>query len=612
MASLADQFCPNVHDAAITATAYDPWSGMIATADASGLVAVLRPGEATPGLLFRPGVGITGGLGLIRGGSMLAVGDDDGTIGVYSTQNAECYFLEQREGARGRVRAMRGVAVSPEGARVATIAIDGLLRIWDITRGEREIAWQGFGGFSVEFDERGSRILCLDTNGQPRLVDLGSHQGLPMDKLQTPAERARFSLDGTLVVTAGPSGLSLLRVVDGVMISSFATRGGSGILNLVQSPDGVQIGAVSQRSVHLFAMPDLAPTDSKRHGAPAPSGAAYWGPEGIRIAGSDGLMHAGGGTGSAGPVTVVGGFGEHRIACHTENIAIWIKSTRVREFSAGSPLREVHVDRDGRLVVAVPERGGLVVHDVADGRKIFDGGPETSGCLAVGVGGNVVAAQLAGGGVRWWDLARNRAYELKWPVGMALSHGGTWLGVITPRGAIKVLDPASGKEALADPVPSAEAPARLLSFVNRRPDLLVVDADHILAHYDLGSSIRENRPCEARDVLQFGSAPDRVWGITGGQYAALRLPEGEGCTLVFVDVHAQTVVSEVTGLHRGAWVDAEQGFILEPVRSGGLLEREMSGVERRVLRALPDSQWVCFGKRGILENSDGALGTLGG
>jgi hypothetical protein len=320
-------------------------------------------------------------------------------------------------------------------------------------------------------------------------------------------------------------------------------------------------------------------------------------------------MHAGG-SGSAGPVTVVGGFGDHRIAGHGESVAIWVGNQRSHAFNVGAALREVHVDRDGRLLVTVPERGALAVHDVSDGRKIFDGGPETSGTPAVGVGGNVVAAQLAGGGVRWWDLARNRAYELKWPVGMALSHGGTWIGVITPRGAIKVLDPASGKEAIPDPIPSAETPARLLSFVNRRPDLLVVDAEHILAHYDLAASVRENRPCEARDVLQFGAAPDRVWGITGGQYAALRLPEGETCTVVFVDIHAQTVVSEVTGLHPGAWVDAEHGYILEPARSGAVLERDMHGTERRCLRALPDGQWVCFNARGWIDASEQAAGTL--
>ncbi len=609
MASLTDQFCPNVHDAPITAAVYDPWSGVLATADSSGVVAVQRQGESTPGQVFQPGVGVTGALALIRGGTLVAVGDDDGTIGVYQTSDGEPVFQEIREGARGRVRAMRGAAISPEGARVATIAVDGLLRIWDIEKGTREVAWQGFGGLSVEFDERGQRVLCLDDAGQPRLVDLLSHQGLPMDRLQMPAERAMFSLDGTLVVTVGQAGISLLRVVDGHMVHSFATRGGSGIMNVVQRPDGVQIGAVSSRSIHIFSMPDLQPVESQRHGAPDAQGAAWWGQQGIRVGGSDGLAH-GSGTGSAGPVTVVGGFGEQRLAVHSDRVAVWSKNRRMREITASGPLKEVHVDRDGRYVLAVPERGALTVHDAKTGDRVLDGGPETIGATSAAIGGTVVVAQLAGGGVRWWDLARGKALELRWPEGMTLSHGGTWLGVITPRGAIKILDPANGREAVDDPIPTADVRARLLSFVNRRPDLLVVDAEHILAHYDLGASAREKRPAEGRDIIQLHAPPDRVWGITGGQFAALRVPEGDRCSLLFVDIQRQTVVSEVNGLNKDAQVDAENGFILEPARSGALLEREMNGTERRVLRALPDGQWICFSKRGILDNSDGMARSL--
>ena len=611
MASLADQFCPNVHDAAVTAAAYDPWSGVLATADASGVVAVKRQGEAAPGLIFQPGVGVTGAINIIRGGSLLAVGDDNGTIGVYRTENGAPVFQEIRDGARGRVRAMRGVSISPEGARVATVAVDGLLRIWDITRGEREVAWQGFGGFTVEFDQRGTRVLCLDDAGQPRLVDLSSHQGLPMDKLQVAAERASFSLDGTLVIAGGQSGIALLRVVDGRLVASFATRGGSGILSVVQRPDGAQIGAVSTRSVHVFSMPDLTAVESIKHGAPDPSGAAWWGQEGIRVGGKDGLFH-GGGTGSSGPVTAVGGFADTRLAVHGDKVAVWSGNRRVREVSVGSNVREAHVDRDGRTMIVVPERAGVQVYEVRTGAMVFDGGPQTANPRAVAVGGSVVVAHLSTGNTRWWDISHNKAFELTWPAGIALSHGGTWLGLITPRGAIKILDPVSGRDAVPDPLPSAEVPTRMLSFVNRRPDLLALDDENILAHYDLAGSVRENRPCEARDVLQFGATPDRMWGITGGQYAAVRLPDGEHCSMLFVDIHRQSVVSEVTGLHAAAWVDAEQGLILEPVRSGGLLEREMDGTERRCMRALADDEWVCFGKRGILDASAGAGGVLGG
>ena len=84
---MVDQFSPNVHDAAITAADFDPYSGTMATADADGVVAVQRPGEATPQLLFHPGGPVNGAIGLVRGGSLVAVGDENGTIGVYRTDN---------------------------------------------------------------------------------------------------------------------------------------------------------------------------------------------------------------------------------------------------------------------------------------------------------------------------------------------------------------------------------------------------------------------------------------------------------------------------------------------------------------------------------------------
>jgi hypothetical protein len=92
----------------------------------------------------------------------------------------------------------------------------------------------------------------------------------------------------------------------------------------------------------------------------------------------------------------------------------------------------------------------------------------------------------------------------------------------------------------------------------------------------------------------------------------VRLPEGDRCAILFVDLHTQTVAHEHAGLHPAAWVDAENGKVLEPVRSAGLLERDMDGSERRVFRALVDDQWVCFGPRGILDASDGAGQALGG
>lgn len=608
MASLVDRFCPNVHDASVTAAAYDPWSGAVATADANGLVAVQRAGESAPGLLFEVGGAVTGALGVIRGGSHVVVGTDEGSVAVYRTDDGECEWIDEREGARGRVRAMRGVALNPECSAVAAIAKDGLLRHWDLVRGERN-AWRGFSGSSVEFDPRGERLLTLDADGQVQLFDMMQLRAISMDRLQTPAQYARFTLDGTLVVAAGQAGVSLLRVADGAMVGSFATRGGSGIINLVLSPDGTYVAAITQRSAHLFSLPDLQPVQSSKHGAPDAAGAAVWTQAGLKVGGADGLLHSGG-SGSAGPVETVGGFGPHRIAAHGRRIACWQGEQRIMEFEASERPREVHVDRDGRLVLAVPDRGAIEVFNFATGQRVFEGGPQTHGALDVAVGGTVVAAQLRGGGCRWWDLANNSGFELKWPQAMALSHGGTWLGVVTPRGAVKILDPATGRDALPAPLPLAEVPIARLAFVNRRPDLLVLDREGVLGHYDLSAAARSGERTTGRDILTINVEVDRIWGISGGQYCALRLPEGDRCCILWIDIHTGAVAAEVPNLLPGAWVDADKGLILEPARAAAILEREMSGEERRVLRALPDGQWVSFGWNGLFDASEGAAGAM--
>ena len=172
------------------------------------------------------------------------------------------------------------------------------------------------------------------------------------------------------------------------------------------------------------------------------------------------------------------------------------------------------------------------------------------------------------------------------------------------------VDPATGRDAVPAPAPLSDSPVLRLAFVNRRPDLLVLDEEGVLSHYDLGEALRKGQRGEGRDVLTINAPVDAMWGITGGQLCALRLPEGDHCSILWVDVHAGEVVHEVQGLSPQAWVDAEHGLILEPGRSSALVEREQDGTERRVLRALPDGQWIAFGWRGVLDASEGAGGAM--
>lgn len=603
MRTLLDQFCPHVHDAALTAAAYDADSATLATADALGVVAVQRPGEAVPGLVLEVGDARVRALGLVRGGALLAVGDDAGSVRVIQTSDGGMLFEETRAGDRGRARAFRGVALSPAGDRLAGISDDGLLRVWDLSRGTRVDQWSDFGGQTVAFDPRGTRILAIDRRGQPVLADLVARQRVPLDAPPFEVDRAQFTRGGTHLVASGPSGLALLRIADGAVVASFAARVGSGLLNVAVSPDGRQVAAVSQRSIHVFTLPELQPAGSARHQTEEPTGAVWWGGQGVRLGGGDGLAH-GEGAGTVHPVTAAGGFGDWRVLVHGPDVAVWHLNRRLSRVSVGEPVREVHVDRDGRHLLTLAASGAVAVHDVRNGQKLLDAGRGLPGGVAVG--GRVVLVRRATGGAQWWDLARGQTATLDWPVAVGLSHGGTWIAAVGPDGRVRVLDPATGRPAVPDPVPAGDGAVRLLSFVNRRPDLLVLDEEHILSHYDLTASVRDNVPAQPRDVLQFASAPDRIWGITGGRLAAVRLPEGPGASVLVVDLHTSQVKYEIEGLHPDTWVDAETGNLLEPGRGAALLEREIDGAEKRVLRALPDDQWLAFNRKSVLDASEGA------
>ena len=606
MSQLPNNFCPHVHEGPITAVAYDPESGVVATADQTGTVAVTRRGETTPGLIFTPGGPINGSLSLIRGGTLLAVGDDYGSVGVYKTDSGTPVFQEFRELPGGAVRAMRAVCVAPTGEKLASIAVDGLLRLWDISQKERITAWRGFGGAALQFDRDGDRLLCLNEQGQPCLADLKTQSAIALDNLKHPADSAIFTRSNTHIVCAGPSGISLLRVADGKACASFAAKGGSGIVGVTVSPDDKQVAVITKRSVHVFSLPDLTPEYSKKHGAPLPSGNAYWGTNGLRIAGNDGRLHQIGQTPSLGKVDMAACFGPHIVAAHSEDLTFWGKGQRLGTAKLGEGAKGVSIERGGNFAAVFTENSPLRVFSPPSDKPIFTADDDTRDAISVALGGHIVAVMLKDGGVRWWDLSNRKGFKFSWAKGMALSGSGAWLALITPNGGIRVVDTSNGQDIFEAPTPLADLPIVQLCFVNRKPDLLVLDRDGVLGKYDLSEALNTGQSPEGDDVLELECEVSGMWGITGGKYAAIRLPENNLCSIIIVDVENSAVVVELPNLHPKTTVNPETGAIIEPVKAGGLLERDITGKEIRVFRSLPGQEWITYGERGIEFASDGA------
>lgn len=608
MESIVDQYCPAAHETSLTAAAYDHTSGALVTADAWGIVAVTRQGESFPGLIFQPGDAIHGGIAVSPGGSLVAVGDDAGTIAVFNTWEGTCVFEDYPEEG-SRPRPMKAMAFNRDNILLATLAGDGVIRVFDISKWELVGKWNGFGGESIQFNSTGDKILAVDTLGQTKLLDIISYEMIDLEMVPGGVRVARFTPDDDFVVTMGQGGIALIALPEGRIVQSFTARGSSGMLNIVVSPDGDAVAAITQRSVHTFSLPDLQPSNSEHHGAAEPTSAALWDWRGVGVGGEDGLLHRPGSRPSLAPVTCVSGFGDYRVSVHDQRIAVWSKNRMKRPFKVKHHFIETRIDRDGRLLLGLPDDGnGVQVFEARTGRHLLDCGRDTADTLKMEVGGPIVAVALRNGGIRWYDLKNNNVLELPWVQTFALSGSGTWLGVVTPKGEVRVLDPTTGKDAIPRPEPLADVPVKLISFINRRPDMLVLDDEGVLGLYDLTESVTKELPAVGQDVLDFNVQVDRLWGITGGDLAAIRFqePETETSTIIYCHLRKGEVTSEVPNLLPYAWVDPETGNILQPTRGHALLETDMEGNEAKVLRSLPGGEWIAFNPRGVIQASEGA------
>jgi hypothetical protein len=375
------------------------------------------------------------------------------------------------------------------------------------------------------------------------------------------------------------------------------------------SADGRELAAITRRSVHRFSVPDLTPVSSKPHGAPDPS-VGWWDPEGIAVFGSDGQLHRPGEKGHLEPLVCVTGFGKHRVAVHGEMIAIWDKGHRKRPFNARKRFVEVQIDRDGRLLCGLEDDGPIHILEARTGRHLVNAGAESINTSKMAVGGPIVAFMKQDGGLRWFDLKNNRVLELPWVQNFALSGSGTWIAAITPAGRVRIIDPQSGNDAVPSPDPLADVPVQIVSFVNRSPQLLVLDQQGVLGIYDLTDSVNNKTAATGSEILDFNVDIDQVWGLTGGHVAAIRIQDYDNGTasIVFVDLDKGQVISEVKELLPYVVVDLESGNLLQPERGNAIIELDSEGMENRIYRSLPGNEWFTIGTEGLENASPNALG----
>jgi WD40 repeat protein/serine/threonine protein kinase len=146
------------------------------------------------------GAGKVFGLAISPDGHRLAAGNADGTIGLFDLETgAELPAL------RGHTRAVGSVAFHPQGTRLASTSADGTVRVWDLTTGQQVFKWRGQAdprSYRVAFSPDGRRLAANDEDGSVVLYDMA--EGHELRRL-TGHERmgacVEFSPDGRLLVT---------------------------------------------------------------------------------------------------------------------------------------------------------------------------------------------------------------------------------------------------------------------------------------------------------------------------------------------------------------------------------------------------------------------------
>jgi cytochrome c len=325
------------HDGAVNAVAWLK-DGRIATAGADGHIALWKRGEPQPDRVLDGHKGPVVGLAVSPDGATLASASWDHTVRLWPLAGGDSRVLE------GHAQNVNGVAFTPDGKAVVSAGYDGTLRIWSLSGGsdivrnlptplntvavaaDGEIVTAGADG----------KIYFLSSSGEV----LGDVEAAP-----TPIIAVAVSPDGKLIAAAGIRGS--VSVIDRKARTLARTLVGPGlpVWSVTFFPDSrTLMTGGADRMIRRWNAVTGEPFDSVVVGAPEDPLAAYNGEHGAEVFRACVACHtlSPGEGNKAGP-TLAGIFGRRIAALPGYNFSpalkkldiVWTPETVAKLFEVG-------------------------------------------------------------------------------------------------------------------------------------------------------------------------------------------------------------------------------------------------------------------------------------
>ena len=276
LASYSAQQVLRFHSGAVNAVAFLK-DGRMVTAGADARIAIWTAGRQQPDQVFKGHRAPIVGLAVSPDGTRLASASWDHTVRLWSLVNGAQRVLE------GHTQNVNGVAFAPDGKSLVSVGYDLAVRIWPLAGGAAEVIALPAPLNAVAIAPDGE-IVTGGADGKVRFLTLEGERAGELPAGSAPIAALAISPDGTLIAAAGIGGSVAIIERKARRVERTLVGSSSPVWSAAFSPDDATLltggadGIIRQWNARTGE-----PIGSPLKGTPADPLAAYAGDRGAQI-----------------------------------------------------------------------------------------------------------------------------------------------------------------------------------------------------------------------------------------------------------------------------------------------------------------------------------------